>query len=124
MKVLLGARSGEPLLELAPELIASVTLESDAYEFYAPLGKRLWSTGRIQQIADATHFAQLEVFLPVGAGAVSVVMGARAYTGAPGVAGGEILAILNGTASGGAPIVPVLLDTRLTGKPATVASAA
>ena len=122
MKILLGARGGEPLLELAPELVASITLEQDADEFYAPLGKRWWSTGRVQQAADATHFAQLEVFVPAGANFVSVVTGARAYVSNAAVAN-EILCILDGTVSGGAAITPINLDTRMTGKPATQASA-
>src|SRR6266446_1310779 len=89
MKILLGARSGEPLLELAPELIASVSLEQDSWEFYLPLGKRLWTTGRVVQIADATHFAQLEVSNPSGSQFMTVVQGARAY-GANVVAGTEV----------------------------------
>src|SRR6266566_3356701 len=99
MKVLLGARSGEPLLELAPELIASVSLEQDAWEFYAPLGKRLWTTGRVSQAADATHFAQLEVSNPSGSGFLTVVMGIRA-SGVNIVVGTVFLVILDGTASG------------------------
>src|SRR6266566_22949 len=90
MKVLLGARSGEPLLELAPELIASITLEQDEWEFQLPLGKRLWTTGRVVQIADATHFAQLEVANPSGSGFLTVVTGIRAY-GTNFAAGTEIL---------------------------------
>jgi len=112
MKFLLGARSGEPLHELAPELLACVVLEDDRPEFHAPLGSRLWTTGRVQQLADATHFAQLEVLNPVGSNLISVVTGARVFATVGSAAGMEVLVILDGTASGGAVIKPVLLDTR------------
>jgi hypothetical protein len=112
MKFLLGARSGEPLHELAPELLSTVVLESDREEFYAPLGARTWSTGRVVQAGDATHIAQLEVLNPTSSNLVSVVTGCRVYITVGAVAGQEIFLILDGTASGGAVIKPLLLDTR------------
>lgn len=111
MKFLLGARSGEPLHELAPELLATVVLEDDRPEFHAPMGQRDWCTGRILQAADATHFAQVEVFNPVSSNLVSVVSGVRVYAAGAAV-GQEVFLILDGTASGGVILKPFLLDTR------------
>jgi hypothetical protein len=112
MKFLLGARSGEPLHELAPELLATVVLEDDRPEFHATLGQRDWSTGRINQAGDATHFPQVEILNPVSSNLVTVVLGCRVNIQAGGTAGTEAFLILDGTASGGAVIKPVLLDTR------------
>jgi hypothetical protein len=116
LKVLLGARSGEPIHELAPELVACITLEDANAEFMAPLGVRAWTSGIVSQIGDATHIAEIEVINPAGSNFFTVVTGAS-VSGPQASTSYDL--ILDGTAAGGALIVPVFRDTRLTGKPAT-----
>ncbi len=113
MKVLLGARSGEPLLELARELVASITLEQDEFEFSAPLGKRWWTSGLVSQIGDGTHFAQVEVFNPAVSNVLEVVTDVWSINPS---ANSIVNLILDGTASGGALVQPINLDTRFSGR--------
>jgi hypothetical protein len=99
-----------------------IILEADRVEWSALKGERWWTTGFITQIGDATHFAQIEVVNPTGSGNLVVVTKAVIDSAAVG-ANTQIDLILDGTASGGATIKLIPLDTRVTGIMA-IASAA
>lgn len=118
-KVLTGARGGEPIKEVSPELLFAITGENDRMEHHLILGQLDWCSIRLPQAGDATHFAQVEVFNPTGSGMMTVVTGAIDEQAA---AGQEVFLILDGTASGGGVSSVVPLDTRRAGKGATQVS--
>jgi hypothetical protein len=98
---------GEDLDFLPPGF--TLDLPGVSYELDFLRGVRWWSTGAISQIGDGTHFAQLEVSNPPGSGLVSVV---TKVWGQPNNTTGYDL-ILDGTASAGAIIKLIPLDTRV-----------
>jgi hypothetical protein len=86
-------------------------LEVDRPEWHSLYSQRDWDGPRTSQIGDATHFAQVEIFNPVGSNTLVVVTGWDVEAGANGL----LLVILDGTASGGGITAPILADTRLKG---------
>jgi hypothetical protein len=91
-----------------------IILEADRFEYSGVKGERWWTTGFITQIGDATHFAQIEVSNPAGSKQIVVVTKAVVDSAAVG-ANTQIDLILDGTASGGAVIKLIPLDTRVSG---------
>jgi hypothetical protein len=114
-KVLTGARGGEPIKEVSPELLFALVAENDRPEHHAALGQRDFSSLLLTQIGDATHFAKIEAINPAGSGLVVVITAIRIVSPANTTG---YLEILDGTATGGAQVSGVLLDTRHTGKTA------
>src|SRR5437879_5530206 len=79
-----GARGGEPLFELAPELVAAIILENDRPETMALQHTFPWSSGRISVAANVGFNSTLQIINPVSSGIIVVVQGMKAVTGAAG----------------------------------------
>lgn len=104
MERLLGSESADA--PMPPGFI----IELDPPELRSLHEKRDWTTGRVSQVLNATHTAQIEVFNPANSGIIVVVEGVAVLEP---VAGQNYYVILDGTASGGAVIKPLPLDTRV-----------
>lgn len=72
LKSLLGARGGEPVHELAPELVAALILENDPPE-YKLLRSEYLSAGGLAFGASAANTNALALFLPANVNVIGIV---------------------------------------------------
>src|SRR5207247_6951717 len=110
VKALLGAVSGEPIVEHSPELIFDINLESGNPEFSYLLGSQLWTSAPLISVAVATQLSQTDALNPVGSGVIDVITKIRIL--APVAAARYVLVFPSSQASGGVAAAAVKMDGR------------
>ena len=104
----LRARSGEPVHELSPELVAAIILENDRPETMVLQHTFPWSTGLVVVAANVGFNGKLQINNPANSGIIVVVQGLK-IVGKP--TAGLLRFTLNG-ALGTTPAPNISLDSR------------
>jgi len=105
-----GARSGEPIHELAPELVAALILESDRPETMALQHTFPWSSGLMTIAAAVGNIGTAQIINPTNSGLLVVVQGAKVTAKATG--GGVMRITLDGALIGAGQAPNISLDSR------------
>src|SRR5438445_12876703 len=104
-----GARGGEPLFELAPELGLAIILENDRPETMALQHTFPWSSGQISVAAAIGFNGTLQIINPVNSGLIVVVQGMKQVSKPT---AGTILITLDGALIGAGQAPNISLDSR------------
>ena len=104
-----GARGGEPLFELAPELVAAIILENDRPETMALQHTFPWSSGRQLIAAAVGNLGTSQIINPTNSGLLVVVQGAKLINK---LSAGDIFITLDGALIGAGQAPNISLDSR------------